>query len=114
MICVKCGNEFPSLHTINYCPNCGQQIEKENRITKFTSDGKPINQTEGQEDISSKADNIDSESEEAGAVTPKAKGLAKPIKYDTRFINKPSSTRSKAIGALIVIIIISIIIGSSC
>jgi len=51
---VKCGNELPSLHTINYCPNCGQQIEKENRITKFTSDGKPINQTEDQEDISSR------------------------------------------------------------
>jgi hypothetical protein len=112
MFCVNCGNELPSSNTIKYCPKCGQPIKEENRIAKYTSDGKPINQIKGQESISTKATVTDSESELSDPETPKSKGIAKPINYDTKYVSKPSSGKGKAIGALIVIIIIIVIIAA--
>ena len=54
MFCVRCGHELPAAYTINYCPNCGQAIKKENIIAKYTSDGKPIRQTKSQENVPTK------------------------------------------------------------
>jgi hypothetical protein len=80
---------------------------------KYTSDGKPANQSEGQESISTKAiTTTSSTSETSDTGTPKEKGIAKPINYNTKYINKPSSGKGKAIGSLIVIIIIGAIIAA--
>jgi hypothetical protein len=43
---------------------------------------------------------------------PKSKGIAEPVSYDTKYINKPSSGKGAAIGALIVIIIIIVVIAA--
>ena len=108
MFCVKCGNEIPTAYTTNFCPNCGQAINGESKIAKYTSDGRPINQTKGQEDIPSKVPTTDLK---ANTEAPKASGIAEPVKYDTKYINKPSwSGKDKAIGVLVAIVIIAIII----
>ena len=74
MFCVGCGHELPAAYTINFCPNCGQAIKEENKIAKYTSDGKPINQTKDQKIIPSKVATTTNASAEA----PKAKGIAEP------------------------------------
>jgi hypothetical protein len=106
---VKCDNELPTSYTINFCPNCGQAINDEHKIAKYTSDGKPINQTQGQKSIPPKVPTTDAK---ANAGSPKAKGIAEPIKYDTKFISKPSSGKGTAVAALIVIVIIIVIIAA--
>ena len=133
MFCVKCGNELPTAYTTNFCPNCGQAINGESKIAKYTSDGNLVNQTKGQEGVPSKVPTTDSNAmrirqdtskEDLRVVekairalkmrentkAPKASGIAEPIKYDTKYINKPSSGKGKAIGALVAIVIIAIII----
>lgn len=112
MFCVNCGNELPSSNTINYCPNCGQQVKGENKIAKYTSDGKPVNEPKVQESIPTSATTTEPKSELSDTGTPKAKGIAKPLNYDTKYISNPGSSKGKAIGALIVIIIIIVIIAA--
>lgn len=73
MLCVKCGHEISTEHTINFCPNCGQPIKEENKIARYTTDGKPISQPKSQEGIPSKAPTTDSK---INTETPKAKGIA--------------------------------------
>jgi hypothetical protein len=108
---MNCGNEMLSLYTINYCPNCGQPIKKENRIAKHTIDGKPVNQSKDQESISTKT--TDSTSKVSDSGTPKAKEIARPLNYNIKFTTKPSSSgKGKAIGILIVIIIIVAVIAA--
>ena len=107
MFCGKCGHELPTAHTMNFCPNCGQAIKEENEIPKYTSDGRPIKQTEAQKGIPSKVPTTDSR---ANTEAPKAKGIAEPVKYHTKYIDQPSSGKGKAIGILVTIVIIAIII----
>jgi hypothetical protein len=107
MFCEKCGHELPTSYTINFCPNCGHAVKEENKIAKYTSDGKPINQNKVQKGIPSEVPTTDSNTE-----AQKVKGIAEPIKYDTKFINKPSSGHGKAIGTLIAIVIVVIIIAA--
>ena len=109
MFCVGCGHELPTSYTINFCPNCGQAIKEEHKVAKYTSDGKPINQTKDQKSAPPKVPTTDAK---ANAEAPKSKGIAEPVNYDTKYINKPSSGRGTAVGALIVIIIISNCSGS--
>jgi predicted RNA-binding Zn-ribbon protein involved in translation (DUF1610 family) len=71
--CKNCGNELPLSYTVNYCPNCGHLIKKENRIAKYTSDGKPVIQ--GQENISTKATDPISKVSNVGAPTKNATPL---------------------------------------
>lgn len=111
MFCVKCGHELPTEHTTNFCPNCGQSIKEENKIARYTSDGKPISQTEDQEGNRSKAPPTVSK---ANTEAPKAKGIAEPVHYSTKYINQPSSGKGKAIGALVVIVIIVVIYSGCC
>jgi hypothetical protein len=108
MFCVNCGNELPTSYTINYCPNCGHQVKEENKIAKYTGDGKPVNQTKGQESISTKASATDPRSDFG---TPESKEIAKPIN-SKKYTSKPGSSKGGAVGALIVIIIIIVIIAA--
>jgi hypothetical protein len=101
MFCVGCGHELPAAYTINFCPNCGKAIKEENKIAKYTSVGNPVTQTKGQKGIPSKVPNNDAKT---NTVSPKAKGIAEPVNYETKYIKKPSSGKRMAIGALVVII----------
>ena len=109
MFCEKCGQELPTAYTTNFCPNCGQAIEEENKMAKYTSDGKPIDQSKGQKDIPSKVPTTDSK---ANTEASKAKGISEPVKYHTKYIDQPSSGKGKAIGALVVLVIIVVIIAA--
>jgi predicted RNA-binding Zn-ribbon protein involved in translation (DUF1610 family) len=109
MFCVGCGHEFPAAYTINFCPNCGQAIKEEHKIAKYTSDGKPINQTKDQKSIPSKFPTTDIKVNDEA---PKSKGITEPVNYDTKYIKKPSSGKGTAIGALIVIVIIIVIVAA--
>ena len=62
--CVNCGNKLLSTYKVNYCPNCVHLIKNENRILKYTSDGKPVCQ--GQENISTKITEIHSNESDDG------------------------------------------------
>lgn len=105
MFCVKCGNELPTSYTINFCPNCGQVINEEHKIAKYTSDGKPINQK-------SIPPKVPTTEVKANSESPKAKGIAEPVKYETKFISKASSGKGTAIAASIVIVIIIVVIAA--
>jgi hypothetical protein len=43
---ISCKKESPTACAINLCPNCGQAAKEENKIAKYASNEKPINQTE--------------------------------------------------------------------
>jgi hypothetical protein len=110
MFCAGCGHELSSAYLINFCPNCGQATKEENKIAKYTSDGKPVNQIKGQEGIPSKVPTTDSKAITGG---PLASGIAEPVKYGTKYINKPTwSGKEKAIGELVEIVIIIVIIAA--
>ena len=112
---MNCGNELPSSYTVNYCPNCGHAVKKENRIAKYTSDGRPVNHS--QENTSTKITDLTSIGSNIGAPEESARRLntsdttTSKIDNTAKHTIKPSSSgKGKAIGALIVIVIIIVII----
>lgn len=110
MFCVGCGHELPAAYTINFCPNCGRAIKEENKIAKYTSDGKPVTRTKDQKSIPSK---VATTNTNANPKAAKTKGIAEPVNYDPKYIkHRPSSGKGAAIGALIVIVIIVVIVAA--
>lgn len=82
IFCVNCGNKLPSFNTANYCPNCGHLVKNENRILKYTSDGKPVYRDQEQENISAKITEIQSKGSDDG--TSKSKEISRPLNASSK------------------------------